>query len=52
MLAAINTIELAFEVRPEKKKIQARTGFEPMTFAIPVGEVGKRENRYYNRASR
>ena len=31
----MNTTELVVEMRPEKK-IQARTGFEPMTSAIPV----------------
>ena len=31
---AINTNELVVEIRPEK--IQARTGFEPMTSVIPV----------------
>ena len=31
----MNTTELVVEMRPEKK-IQAHTGFEGMTFAIPV----------------
>ena len=31
----MNTTELVVEIRPEKK-IQARTGFEPMTSAISV----------------
>ena len=30
----MNTTELVVEVRPEKN--QARTGLEPMTFAIPM----------------
>ena len=30
----MNTTELVVEMRP--KKVQARTGFEPMTSAIPV----------------
>ena len=34
ILAAMDTTELVVEMRPEK--IQARTGFEPMTSAIPV----------------
>ena len=34
ILAAMNTTELVVGIRPEK--IQARTGFEPMTSAIPV----------------
>ena len=33
ILTAMNTTELVVEMRPEKK-IQARTGFEPMTSAI------------------
>ena len=34
----MNTTKQVVEIRPggKKKKIQARTGFEPMTFAIPV----------------
>ena len=31
----MNTTELVVKIRPEKQ-IQARTGFEPLTFAIPV----------------
>ena len=31
----MNITELVLEIRPEKK-IQAFTGLEPMTFAIPV----------------
>ena len=31
----MNITELVLEIRPEKK-IQACTGLEPMTFAIPV----------------
>ena len=34
ILAAINTTKLVVEIRPEKIKV--RTGFEPMTSAIPV----------------
>ena len=34
ILATMNTTELVVGIRPEK--IQARTGFEPMTSAIPV----------------
>ena len=33
-LAVMNTTGLIVEIRPEK--IQARTGFQPMTSAIPV----------------
>ena len=35
----MNTTKQVVEIRPggkKKKKIQARMGFEPMTFAIPV----------------
>ena len=35
LLAVMNITELVLEIRPEKK-IQACTGLEPMTFAIPV----------------
>ena len=35
ILAAMNTTELVVEIRPGKK-IQARTGFEFVTSAIPV----------------
>ena len=31
----MNTAELVVKIRPEKQ-IQACTGFEPLTFAIPV----------------
>ena len=31
----MNTTELVVKIRPEKQ-IQARTGFEPLIFAIPV----------------
>ena len=34
ILAVMNTTELVLEIRPEK--IQVSTGFEPITFAIPV----------------
>ena len=34
ILAVMNNNEVVVEIRPEK--IQARTGFQPMTFAIPV----------------
>ena len=34
ILAAMNTTKLVAEMRPEK--IQARTGFEPISSAIPV----------------
>ena len=34
ILAAMNTAALVVEIRPEK--IQARTGFEPMTSATPM----------------
>ena len=33
ILAVMNTTELVVEIGPEKK-IQIRSGFEPMTFAI------------------
>ena len=32
----MNNIELVFEIKPEKEKIQARTAFEPMIYAIPA----------------
>ena len=32
----MNTTELVVEIRPQKKKIQAHAGFEPMTSAISV----------------
>ena len=35
-LAAKNTTEQVVEIRPEKNFFQARTGFKPMTSAIPV----------------
>ena len=38
-LAVVNTTGLIVEIRPEK--IQARTGFEPMTSAIPVQRSNK-----------
>ena len=31
----MNTTKLVVKIRPEKQ-IQARTGLEPLTFAIPV----------------
>ena len=34
ILAVMNTNELVVEMRPDK--IQARTGFKPMTSAIPL----------------
>ena len=34
ILAVMNTTELIVKMRPEK--IQARTGFKPITSAIPV----------------
>ena len=34
----MDTNELVVEIRPEK--IQARMGFEPMTYAIPVQRSG------------
>ena len=37
--AAVNTTELVVEIRPEKK-IQGRTGFEPMTSAEPMTSTG------------
>ena len=43
ILAAMNTTELVVEIRLEK--IQARTGFEPMTSAIPVQRYTKRANK-------
>ena len=36
----MNTNALVVEIRPEKKKIQARTGFKPMTSAVPVQRFG------------
>ena len=51
----MNTTELIVEIRPEK--IQARGGFELMTFAIPVqrsingiAEVMS-SNRFFNRSA-
>ena len=35
IFAAMNTTELVVKIRPGKL-IQARTGFEPMTSAIPI----------------
>ena len=52
----MNTTELVVEIRPEKK-IQARRGFEPMTFAILVQRSinGIAEvicsNRFFNRSA-
>ena len=39
----MNTTILVDEMRPEK--IQARTGFEPMTYAIPVQRSANRANK-------
>ena len=36
ILAVMCTAWAVVKIRPEKKKIQARTGFEPMTSEIPV----------------
>ena len=36
ILAVMCTAWAVVKIRPEKKKIRARTGFEPMTSAIPV----------------
>ena len=36
----MNTNALVVEIRPEKKKIQACTGFKPMTSEVPVQRSG------------
>ena len=43
ILAVMNNNEVVVEIRPEK--IQARTGFQPMTFAIPVQCFAKWANK-------
>ena len=43
ILAVMNTTELVIEIRP--KKIQAHTGFEPMTSVIPVQHSTNRANK-------
>ena len=46
ILAVMNTTELIVKMRPEK--IQARTGFKPITSAIPV----QRSTNWINKLTR